>query len=131
MFLNNLNQEEKRYFWRMINLVSECDNEVTSEEKVILNSYKKELDINTNDELNLDFEELLNMFEESSDLVKKAIFIEIIALVMSDSKYDSNEKAVVSRIRENFNIDQDTQNSMFEWVEKMQGLYSEANAILM
>jgi hypothetical protein len=131
MFLNNLNHEEKRYFWKMINLVSECDDEVSVEEQAMLNSYKKELDIDVTEDLKMDLEELLDLLDESSDIVKKSVLIEIIALIMSDSKYDNSEKELVEIISSRFNIDEDIRKNMFEWVEKIQNLYSEANALIL
>lgn len=130
MFLENLNNEEKRYFWSMVNYVAKCDNEVSPEEQLMLDAYKKELNIDTTERLMLELDELIQLLGNSTEKVKKSVFIEIIALIMSDNKFEESEKKIIIEMANNFGITSETQSSMFDWVKNMNDLYSQANKLI-
>ena len=129
MFLTMLNEEEKTAFMELSHFLAACDNITTEEEAALLQEYMKEMGFQAftpeNDSKSLS--DILEVFSKSSESNRRAMFLEIVALVMSDFEFNDDEKAAIAVIMDAWEISEETFATAQSWVVRMQSLYKEAN----
>ena len=100
MYLNELNKEQKKVFWKLANKIVMADGKVTVDEIKMLEEYKNELK-------SMDFEikECPDIVSEIIDCVeydnrvKKIILFELVGLAYSDNDYDQTERKLILEIK--------------------------------
>jgi hypothetical protein len=132
MYLSKLNEKEQEYFLELAYYVSNYNDKFADEQKLLINQYRDEMLLfEENYQIEkLDLEEILNVFKESSEENKNAIFLEIMSLILSDNVYDKKEKEVISIIEEELNIPSENHDLAVDWVKDMQDLYSRADSFI-
>lgn len=125
MFLNQLTLGEKEAFIELSHLVVHCDGIVCDEEKQMLNMYLREMDMENSDYMarHLSLEKILDSFQ--NERTKNIVFIEILALLFADSKFDEKEIEVLDKIKRHFRFSQEKYKRFKEWVNKMNSFYAE------
>ena len=109
MYLINLSENVKKSFIELAYLVAVSDNNFGEEEKIVMEAYKNELqieyDFQTMDgSINLDAV-VQSLCAEANEAEKKIIVFEIIGLAMTDNQYDDEEKKMIKQINEAFQLD--------------------------
>ena len=109
MYLMNLSEKVKPTFLELAYLVAVSDNNFGDEEKIVMEAYKNELqieyDFQTIDgSINLDAV-VRTLCTDANETEKKIIVFEIIGLAMTDNQYDDEEKKIIMRINEAFQLD--------------------------
>ena len=124
MFLSSLKEEEKGFFLKLAYYVARCDNEFLNSEKDIITTYCFEMKIedNSSDE-EYSLEEILNKFD--SELSKKVVLLEIMALIYFDSKLHDEEQKVLEVMVKKFDLDRTLIDKYKEWTKSMLTLVSE------
>ena len=109
MYLMNLSEKVKKTFLELAYLIAVTDNCISEEEKIVLEAYKSELQIDYDFQTintNLNLETVLrSLCQDANETEKKIIVFEIIGLAMTDSLYDDEEKKTVIQINEAFRLD--------------------------
>ncbi|MCL5289964.1 MAG: tellurite resistance TerB family protein [Bacillota bacterium] len=125
MFLNQLAVAEKEAFIELACSVSQCDGVVCDEEKQMLDSYLHEMNMEGSGYVirQLPIEEILDIFQ--NERTKNIVFIEILALVFADGKFDEKEIEVLDKIKQHFGISQEKYINFKEWVKSVNNLYAE------
>lgn len=130
MFIRMFNIEERKYFWTLINYVANCDNELSSEEKIIMDTYKKEIGIKNLELIHDNFEHIVEALSKSTSKVKNAIFVEVFALVLSDNRFVSSEKEVIDILQKSFSISDEKKNKYYDWILKTNKLYKDIYVLI-
>jgi len=124
MFLSALNDNEKELFLNLIINTAEADGEFTDLEKSQIQAYCNEMAVELKDRssYSLKSSEVIQKLSNSSDLVKKAIFAEVIALMLVDGMADE-EKELLEEIKTSFGFDDSYKNEVIDWYKQILPLY--------
>jgi tellurite resistance protein len=124
MFLSILNNEEKEDFLNLIINVAEIDGDFSEKEKNQIGAYVLEmgLSLKEKNEYNKSNESLLNTLSQSSNEVKKAIFVEVIALMLVDGMKDE-EKVILEKMQNKFEFDESFKEKAINWYSEILPLY--------
>jgi len=132
MYLRRLNREEQNNFLELAYCAANYNDKFADEQKGLINEYRTEMLLDE-DEYEIqekEIDNILNFFEDSSEEIKNAVFLEIIALILSDNIYDDKEQEVISIIEEHLEISEGKHDEAVKWVEDMQELYGRAEAFV-
>lgn len=121
MFLNNLNNKQKKLFIQLAIKAAEANGIVELEEKNMLKSFAIEMNIppvyNTENNLETILNELVSI---SSEQELKIILFEILEIVVSDGVFDDDEKNIVKNIVERCKLDtnivDEMLNALYEYI---------------
>ena len=124
MFLSILNSQEKEDFLNLIINVAEIDGDFTESEKNQIGAYVWEMGLNLKEreEYNKSNETLLNILSKSSNEVKKAIFVEVIALMLVDGM-KNEEEILLSQMQNEFGLTKQFKDDAINWYSEMLPLY--------
>lgn len=106
MFLSILTQEEKQLFLNLAYTLACSDGEFGPEEKQLFAAYCQEMDTTFDPPQNpLDLQEQL---AELKKVVlknnRKVIYFELLGMAMADGRYSDEEKAILEKLRESFEL---------------------------
>ncbi len=124
MFLSLFTERERELFYTLSSYLVESDGIITSEEKTLLESFKLE----SNGQLLVVVDEtpneIINELSLSNDKIKNCILLELISVALVDNHYTENEKSIISKVVENFNISDEKFQNIFNWVVNLKEMYS-------
>ena len=109
MFLNSLSSNEKNNFMRLAIAVIKADKVVKNNEKQVLSAYANEMQITIEDiDHQYDIDHIIgSLAKESSDQSKRVIFVELLALAFADGNYANEEKNIIQKLANSFNLGED------------------------
>ena len=130
MFLNKLNEKEKVAFLELAYYVANSDNDFSSKEEEVINSYCVEMQIDNIDfdksKFNLD----LTLSNIESAQSQKIVLLEIMALVYSDNILHQAEKEILQTIVNKFQLDSKLIPVYAEWSKAMLSLATQGVALI-
>lgn len=130
MFLNRLNDEEKLAFISLARNVQLADNDVSEEEKLLIQGYYHEMNLFGVKEIEYSDDELINVFKYSTIENKKIVIFEAIGLAYADGDYSINEKNLINKIAYGIGITDDALDYLNEYVVSYIKLAGEINEII-
>jgi len=124
MFLSMLNDKEKELFLNLVVNAAEADGVVSNLEKTQIQAYCNEMNVKLKDrkKYTLSTDEILQEFSKSDEIIKRAVFAEIIALLLVDGM-TKEEEILLDKIKENFGFDDKYKNEIISWYNKLLPLY--------
>lgn len=123
MFLSALNKEGKELFLELAFNIAMIDGVYSDEEKVLMDCYCQEMQITFNKEnMTKSTDEIIKEINNKCDSRSKKIMIfEAIGLGMVDGDFDGDERAIILKMLEEFNIDvkyaSECENTIKEYLE--------------
>lgn len=107
MYLNLLNENEKKQFVNLAYNLASADGDYSEAEKILVQSYCQEMNIVFDENSNIEDTEniLLSFQNHSNEQIKRIVIFELVGLVMVDGKYDETEKAIINKIENKFGIE--------------------------
>ena len=123
MYLSLLKPEEKSLFLGLAYELASADGSYSNEEKLIIESYCNEMQIEFNKELMVNsIDEILKKIVEiSDDRTKKIIIFEVIGLAMVDGTYAESEKSMILNMEKLFGIGNSfvkrCENVLYEYIQ--------------
>jgi len=133
MFLQALSQNEKKHFIKLAYKTAAFDGDYAQEEKAMINQYAKEMDIQgleslLNNEESIDT--LIGAFKDSNQEVINIAFVELMGLILSDGKYAQEEKMIIDKYLNTYNLTPDYAGRVKAWVTQINAAYVEAGTLL-
>ena len=130
MFLHRLNNDEKLAFIELAHHIARSDNDFSSEEQTIINTYCLEMGIedityNEND-FNLDS----SVSKLISSQSQKIVLMEIMALIYSDGILHEEEKKILDFLIEKFDVSSSLSDVYKEWSISILSLYKQGEALV-
>jgi tellurite resistance protein len=124
MFLSALQNQEKETFLNLIINLANVDGDFSDEEKNQLSAYVSELNIELKELENYctPSSELVASLQDSSDISKKVIFMELYALALADGLNDE-EKELLDSIQEAFGFSDSFASEVSDWYSKLLPMY--------
>lgn len=132
MYLRILNREEQKNFLELAYCAANYNEKFSDEQENLINEYRNEISLEK-EEYKIQEKELkdiLNSFKDCSQKKKNAIFLEIMALILSDNIYDDKEHEIISRIQDSLDIVEGKHDEAVDWVKNMQELYERAESFI-
>ena len=130
MFLNRLEKEEKIAFLELAHYVARSDNDFSLSQKDIINNYCIEMQIE-NIEFNVNKFDIYNTLGKiTNKKSQKIVLLEIMALIYSDNFLHEEERKVLEKILEEFNLNYHLATVYGEWAKAMLSLYIQGNALV-
>lgn len=121
MFLNQLSSEEKNAFISLSVKISESNGSFDSEEKEMIKEYCKEMEIPVFDAEKVEkVEDIIAVFKESTDHIKRVVILESLGLAYSDGKIDPEEDALMREFAVKIGVDEAT----YEEIEQLLNKYN-------
>jgi len=130
MFLNRLHTEEKKAFLELAHYVANSDNNLSKEEEKIIEKYSLEMQIEPIefDKDNFDIYTTLSKFQ--FDKSKKIALLEILALIYADDFMHEEERVVLEKMMQEFDINPNLVVIYKEWAKSMLSLFTQGNALI-
>jgi len=130
MFLNRLSPIEKKAFLELAHYIARSDGDFAEEEQAIIDKYCLEMQIENIDfdESKFDIYDVLGKFKSNKS--KKIVLLEIMALIYADDFFHENERKVLEKMLEVFDLSYDLAIVYTEWAKAMLSLYKQGNALI-
>jgi uncharacterized membrane protein YebE (DUF533 family) len=130
MFLNALAADDRPKFLDLLYFVAKADGNVTEDELLQIGAYANEMGVSNiaNDSNSL--ESTVNHFAQRSELVRKVVFAEIIALAHVDNYFHPEEKSLVDNLKAELKISDHFRNEIIAWVEEIRPIYARGFSLL-
>lgn len=130
MFLNKLEEKEKLAFLELAHYTAGKDNNFSLSEKDIINNYCLEMQI---DNIGFDIEKF-DLYRTLNEIKKpksqKIVLLEIMILIYSDSFLHEEERKILEKILEEFNLSYHLATVYEEWAKAILSLYNQASALI-
>lgn len=124
MFLSLFTNRERELFYTLSFHLVESDGVISGEEKTLLESFQLECNGQILEKIDGTPNEIINELSLSSEKIKNCILLELISLALVDNEYNENEKSIISKVVENFNISNKKYEEILEWVINLKEMYS-------
>lgn len=119
MLLNRLSLLEKETFVSLCLYAAEANGNVVEKEYEMIEEYCKEMGIAFFDARNIKtYDEIIEIFKESSYSNKKIVVLEILGLLYADDVYDGDEKNFISDFAKRIDVDIDIIQTVDDLVKK-------------
>ena len=130
MFLNRLGKEEKVAFLELAHHIARSDNDFSEDQKSIIAKYCMEMQIEDidYDEDNFDIYNTLDKIKERRS--RKIVLLEIMALIYADDFLHEEERKVLEKVLEEFDLNYNLSIVYTQWAKTMLSLYMQGNALI-
>lgn len=127
MFLKELRSNNKELFLQLSIHAALSNNIIEDIQKDVLNLYCEEIGINNYElEVKMDLDEILEKINtDTTYREKKIIILEIMALIMSDSVYDLDEKKFMEDIIKKLDISDEVLEEAINLVNKFNLIFND------
>lgn len=130
MFLNKLNENEKVAFLELAHHIARSDNDFSDTQQGIIEKYRLEMQI---DDIEYDidkFDIYTTLDKVQNQRSRKIVVLEIMALIYSDNFLHEEERKVLEKILEEFDLSYNLSIVYTEWAKTMLSLYTQGNALI-
>lgn len=126
MFLNLLNKKEKENFIELAyHAMLSCGGTINESELNMFKAFKLETELTNYELKNIPADELIKSFNSSTKKIKKAIIIELLAVLLADKEFNKNEENFINNTAKAWNIRETEVRRMTRWVEDFNDLLDE------
>jgi len=130
MFLNRLEDKEKKAFLKLAQYIIEINESEGEKEEEILLAYSNEMGIKVEEFTINDFklEEILLVFQNNTS--RKIALLEIMALIYADNQIDEKEEKFINNICKRFGISREQAKIYEEWTKAILALYNQGELFI-
>ena len=130
MFLNRLNEDEKKAFLNLAHYIARADEDFSEVEQSYIDSYCQEMQID-NIEFNEDEFSLVDTLEVfATKEAQKIVLLEVAGLIYSDDILHSSEERIINIIAKKFNFDSAKLSLYKEWAKTMLSVTNQGELLL-
>lgn len=130
MFLKSLMQGEKFAFYSIAKYLVSIDGEYSAEEQNLMNGFLQEMELNESQISHIKPEDAIEMLTYSTESTRRKIYIELIGVTLCDEYLHDDERKYLDRIANDFLIDEDTRNKLFDLVTQLLNLYKSMHTLV-
>lgn len=126
MFLSILNSNEKEIFLNLLLNVANSDNDFSGTEKNAITAYTLEMgmgNIEDYSSFTKKSDDIIDELKNSEPTVKRAVFMEISALMLADG-LKKEEEVILEKLKTAFSFDDSYKEEVFNWYGQMIPLYT-------
>lgn len=131
MFLANLSDSQKDAFMTLAYKLIAVDGVLDEGELAMMAQYKQEMSLPPDyDETQGDLETAIAVFTSESDALKKQIMFELVGLACAGNDYESEEYALIERVRAAFDLRADFPGKCEVYVSELTKLYEKIGTLV-
>ena len=130
MFLSGFNYNEKCAFFSLAKTIAEADENISKYEDNLLNQYLGEMSLTIEQITDVTAEDAINTFLNSSNRVRKQVFIELFALTLCDNELAKEEDELITHYAECLHISKQDQGVMKACIVDLLQVYSRMNSLV-
>ena len=130
MYLDRLNEKERKKFLNLAYYAANVDEEFSIEEENLIDNYRKEMGLFDYEPEKVEFEEGLEFFADKEVEKKNIIFIETFALVMADASYEKKEKDLINKMQQKFSFTDEQADELCQWVKDVIDIYARGEELV-
>jgi len=130
MFLNRLTKEEKVAFLELAHHIARSDNDFSESQKSIIDKYCMEMQIDDIEYNEDKFDIYDSLGKVKSQRSRKIVILEIMVLIYSDNFLHEEERKVLEKMLEEFDLSYNLSIVYTEWSKAMLSLYTQGNALI-
>ena len=119
MYLKDLMQGEKYAFYSIVKYLVTIDGEFAEEEMNLMDEFLQEMQLEKEQVPDISPEDAIGMLKFSAPSTRKKIYIELIAVTLCDEYLHIDEKEYLDRIANDFLIDDELRDKLFETVKEL------------
>ncbi len=123
MYLKDLMQGEKYAFYSIVKYLVTIDGEFAEEEMNLMDEFLQEMQLEKEQVPDISPEDAIGMLKFSTPSTRKKIYIELIAVTLCDEYLHVDEKEYLDRIANDFLIDDELRDKLFETVNELLEIY--------
>lgn len=123
MYLKDLMQGEKYAFYSIVKYLVTIDGEFAKEEMNLMDEFLQEMQLEREQVPDISPEDAIGMLKLSTPSTRKKIYIELIAVTLCDEYLHIDEKEYLERIANDFLIDDELRDKLFETVKELLEIY--------
>ena len=123
MYLKDLMQGEKYAFYSIVKYLVTIDGEFAEEEMNLMDEFLQEMQLEKEQVPDISPEDAIGMLKFSTPSTRKKIYIELIAVTLCDEYLHIDEKEYLDRIANDFLIDDELRDKLFEMVKELLEIY--------
>lgn len=132
MFLNILNDKQKNLFQKLAIKAAEANGIVELEEKNMLKCFAVEMNIEPFYSTDVSLDSLLaEIMDNSNEQILRIFTFEIIAIMISDSEFDEEEKRFVNLIISKFGIAREKADEMIDSLYEYMNIFNKINSVVL
>ncbi len=130
MFLSGFNYNEKCAFFSLAKSIAEADENISKNEDNLLKQYLEEMSLNIEQITDITADDAIDTFLNSSNRVRKQVFIELFALSLCDNELAEEEDKLISHFGNSLNISEQDQENIRACVIDLLQVYSRMNRLV-
>ena len=130
MFLSGFNYNEKCAFFSLAKSIAEADENISKNEDNLLKQYLEEMSLNIEYITDITADDAIDTFLNSSNRVRKQVFIELFALSLCDNELAEEEDKLISHFGNSLNISEQDQENIRACVIDLLQVYSRMNRLV-
>ena len=123
MYLKDLMQGERYAFYSIVKYLVTIDGEFEKEEMNLMDEFLQEMQLEKEQVPDISPEDAIGMLKLSTPSTRKKIYIELIAVTLCDEYLHIDEKEYLERIANDFLIDDELRDKLFETVKELLEIY--------
>jgi len=130
MFLNRLKENEKVGFLELAHHIARSDGDFSKVQKDIIAKYCMEIQMEDIefDENKFDIYDTLDKIQDKRS--RKIVILEIMALIYADDFLHEEERKVLEKTLEQFELNYNLSIVYTQWAKTMLALYTQGNALI-
>lgn len=125
MFLKTLNNDEKNAFYYLADSLVKADRRIAENEELLMNQFLEEMGISIEEVKDLSEEDAIKVFLQDDKRVRKQIFIELLALGLSDNALADEETELMSKYADSLEISLSEFNDLKKCVMDLVSVYNQ------
>lgn len=128
MFLQELNERERKNFLELAYYVMKVDGTIDPKELNIFNNFRAEMFLSEDSYAikNKELKTIITELNASRKSIKKIILIELMGIVLSNDEYHEKEADVIEEIKKAWNLRDYEVKKTKRWVEDFNDMLKEA-----
>jgi tellurite resistance protein len=132
MYLLQLETEERKLFLELAHLIANSDGIIVEQEEEMLERYRDEMNLSHKEyEIqNLSLDNILAELKDHSLENKRMILLEVLAIAFSDGVYDEEQKQIIKKLKQSFNISVEEYETFKNLLQKVNKIYEEINTLI-
>lgn len=130
MFLKGLMQGEKYAFYSIAKHLVSIDGDYSIEEQGLMNGFLQEMELSESQIPDISPRDAIDMFTYSMPSTRRKVYIELIGVTLCDEYLHDDEREYLDRIANDFLIDEDTRDRLFELVSQLLNIYKSMHELV-
>ena len=130
MFLEMLDEHERKIFMELGYLAMECDGEIAKEEEETLSTYAYECKLDDYKRQGKSLKSCLEELKDSSRAHRKIILLELIGIWAADNEWKDEENLMMEEVAKGLAIPPSRMNRLKRWSRELRSMIADGYTLI-